>query len=250
MQSGVSSAALLLAAWLISLISLLRLDLAHWPFWVFPLVVGLRTALQTGLFITAHDAMHGHLLPGHIALNHRIGAFFLWLYAGLPYRRCWRQHYRHHRRPGSRFDPDSCGDQAMGALGWYICFMAGYLSLGQMLRLLVFWFTLALMFCHAQPQVWLNMVVICILPLWLSSLQLFVVGTFLPHRWQQGSAGLVGPQTLDWPGWLSLLACFHFGYHREHHDKPELAWFQLPAEHRRRNSLALSRAREYRLTQQ
>jgi beta-carotene ketolase (CrtW type) len=28
---------------------------------------------------------------------------------------------------------------------------------------------------------------------------------------------------------LSLLACFHFGYHREHHDNPSLSWYQLPA---------------------
>ena len=35
-----------------------------------------------------------------------------------------------------------------------------------------------------------------------------------------------GPASLDWPAWLSLLACFHFGYHREHHDRPDLAWFE------------------------
>ncbi|WP_438983797.1 fatty acid desaturase [Vulcanococcus sp.] len=238
MPSGILSAALLLVAWLISLFSLLPLDLSQGSMWLAPLMVGVRTALQTGLFITAHDAMHGHLFPSSPRLNHRLGAVLLFLYAGLPYRSCWRKHQRHHWRPGSHLDPDFCCDQAAGVIGWYRRFMAGYLSLAQMMRLLSLWLVLALLISFRHPNGWINLVIVCILPLLLSSLQLFVFGTYLPHRNQQQPGCLEGPLTLAMPAWLSLLACFHFGYHREHHEHPELAWFQLPAEHRR--TLALS----------
>lgn len=251
MPSGFLSAALLLGGWLLSLLCLLPLDFSHGRLWSIPLIVVLRTALQTGLFITAHDAMHGHLLPGRSAFNHRLGALMLLLYAGLPYRSCWRKHHRHHRRPGSSIDPDFCTDQAVGAVGWYRQFMAGYLSTAQMLRLLSLWLCLAMVISLHHPNAWLSVAVVCIVPLLLSSLQLFVFGTYLPHRSQQHPGCTEGPSTLALPEWLSLLACFHFGYHREHHDHPELAWFQLPAQHHsQRASLALSGLHEYRRTQQ
>ena len=34
----------------------------------------------------------------------------------------------------------------------------------------------------------------------------------------------IGPRTF-----LSLLSCFHFGYHHEHHRAPWIAWWRLPA---------------------
>jgi len=42
------------------------------------------------------------------------------------------------------------------------------------------------------------------------------------------------------PEWLSLLACYHFGYHLEHHQDPQLAWHELPR--RRREGAASSLA--------
>jgi beta-carotene ketolase (CrtW type) len=77
------------------------------------------------------------------------------------------------------------------------------------------------------------------LPLLLSSLQLFVFGTYLPHRVQRHPKRHAHPISLDLPPWLSLLACFHFGYHREHHDNPGLSWYELPAVRARGAWLAL-----------
>jgi beta-carotene ketolase (CrtW type) len=31
---------------------------------------------------------------------------------------------------------------------------------------------------------------------------------------------------------VSLLTCFHFGYHHEHHDTPWVPWWKLPAQRR------------------
>jgi len=244
-QRGLLLAALILLGWLVSLIGLLSLDLSALagPSILIPaaLAVLLRTLLQTGLFIVGHDAMHGVLVPHARRWNGRLGALALALYAALPYRACRRNHRRHHRCTASVSDPDFHPEPAAGFLGWYVRFMAGYLSAAQMGRLLAAWGLLALLARGLSPTGPLNVLLFCTLPLLLSSLQLFGFGTYLPHRGQRsgpGRAAADAPTSLNLPGWLSLLACFHFGYHLEHHQNPALAWFELPAQRRRRLALA------------
>ena len=232
-RTGLLLAALILLGWLISLIGLLSIDLSRLPGLVILAAVVGRTLLQTGLFIVGHDAMHRVLLPERVGWNDRLGALVLALYAALPYGQCRRNHQRHHRFQATARDPDFCSDPGAGALGWYRQFMAGYLTAGQMARLLGSWALLTLVACQISPTGWLNVLLVCTLPLLLSSLQLFVFGTYLPHRVQRAPLLRAKSDSLDLPPWLSLLACFHFGYHREHHDRPALAWFQLPAERRR-----------------
>lgn len=191
-----------------------------------------RTQLQTGLFIVAHDAMHRLVWPGRPRWNHSLGAVALALYAGLPYAACRRQHLRHHQDPGSGDDPDFPTDQRAGAFGWYVQFMGHYLSAAQMLRLLGGWAALMawsmVRLQHPGSVAARSVLLLATLPLLLSSLQLFVFGTYLPHRVQRLPDRCNQPVSLDLPPWLSLLACFHFGYHREHHDNPGLSWFELP----------------------
>ena len=216
-------------AWLVSLLLLLGLDLASQPLPLLVLAVGSRTFLQTGLFIIGHDAMHGVLLPMRPRLNQGLGQVALALYAFLPYQRCLRNHRQHHRAPGSPRDPDVI--EGAGPLAWYGRFMAGYLSAGQMAALLTSWAGWLCFAWEHSANPGLNVVLVCIVPLALSSLQLFAFGTYLPHR---GSGKPVQPghqaRSLDLPVWLSLLACYHFGYHREHHQSPELPWFALPSQ--------------------
>lgn len=234
---GLLLAALILLAWFASLLGLLALDWGRLQgaarvVLVVAAVLG-RTLLQTGLFIVGHDAMHGVLLPERRGWNDRLGAVALVLYAALPYQRCRRNHQCHHRFTASAADPDFHGDPCAGALAWYRRFMAGYLSAGQMTRLLGGWSLVALVACWLHPTGWINVLLFCTLPLLFSSLQLFVFGTYLPHRRQRLPHLSSQADSLALPPWLSLLACFHFGYHREHHDNPHLAWFELPAQHRR-----------------
>jgi len=77
------------------------------------------------------------------------------------------------------------------------------------------------------PQVALRVLVAWILPLLLSALQLFVVGTVLPHRRAEACGNRHRAESLALPPWLSLLACYHFGYHWEHHEYPHVPWFGL-----------------------
>lgn len=225
-----------------SLVALLGVNLERWPWWGLIAALALRTQLQTGLFILAHDAMHGILWPGRRRWNDACGAAALALYGALPYRACRANHRRHHRAPATARDPDfpsaARSGALAGALGWYRQFMAGYLSVPQMARLLAFWGVLAACFSSFTPTAALNVLLFCTAPLLLSSLQLFTFGTYLPHRAQRPPDSALHPGSLDLPTWLSLLACFHFGYHREHHDCPGLAWHQLPAARQRGLRLA------------
>jgi len=245
-QQGLRLAGLILLGWLVSLAAVLLLAPQEqaWPLVV--ALVLLRTVLHTGLFIVAHDAMHGLLLPQQPRWNHRLGAVALALYGALGYGRCLRNHQLHHRQPATNVDPDFPGDRGSGALGWYVHFMGGYLRPGQMGLLLSGWALLLAALSLLLEVDWrlalVRVLLGCTLPLLLSSLQLFVVGTYLPHRGQRRQplqAAAAGPISLAWPQWLSLLACYHFGYHREHHEQPGLAWFELPAAYRRNKTLAL-----------
>lgn len=237
---GLLIAVVIVLGWLTSLVGLLGVNLHHLPSWALVASLLVRTQLQTGLFIVGHDAMHGHLWPGQRARNDAIGRLALALYAVLPYHHCRSKHQRHHHAPATASDPDFPADPSAGFLRWYGAFLVGYLSSAQMAGLLCFWLGLAMLFSHINPSAWLNVLCFCTVPLLLSSWQLFLIGTYLPHRVQRPPCCHDEPASLDLPPWLSLLACFHFGYHREHHDHPGLAWFQLPQVRHRSQSLTLS----------
>lgn len=237
---GLGVSAGILLAWLLTLVGCLSLNSGRQPWWQLVVLILVRTQLQTGLFIVGHDAMHRLLWPGHRRRNDTLGSLVLVLYAALPYRRCHVSHRRHHRKPATVDDPDCPSKRTAGLLRWYQAFMARYLSLRQMAFLLAAWATLVVLFAQVTPTATINVLLFCTLPLLLSSWQLFMVGTYLPHRSQWHARGHGEPASLDLPPWLSLLACFHFGYHREHHDNPGLPWFDLPAVHQRAKTLALS----------
>ena len=223
----------LILGWGCSLALGLGTTITHDSIWLVLVIVLLRAQMQTGLFIVAHDAMHGLVCPERIKTNHAIGALALMAYAGVSYARCQRQHQRHHQQPGTAHDPDFPADQRRSVLRWYGQFLFRYLSAKQMLRLLGGWALLVWLTATATSLDWraaaLRVLLVATLPLVLSSWQLFVVGTYLPHRGQCVPEQNAHPISLNLPPWLSLLACFHFGYHREHHDNPGLNWFQLPS---------------------
>jgi len=232
----------LILGWGLSLALTLGTNTTQAPLWLLVVLVLVRAQLQTGMFIVAHDAMHGLLVPGRTRWNNAIGAMALLLYAGLPFAACLRQHQRHHRAPGSAEDPDFPNDLQAGPLAWYGQFLARYLSRKQMLVLMCSW-ALLVAFTVAAAAVSLaaasgRILLFVSLPLLLSSLQLFLFGTYLPHRCQRRPQQWAHPLSLNLPPWLSFLACYHFSYHREHHDNPALSWYELPAA--RAHSLALA----------
>ena len=88
----------------------------------------IRTYLHTGLFILAHESMHGNLIPPNQRLNKTIGCLMLGIYGLLPYDRCFVNHINHHRYPSQSGDPDFHGDAA-NPIHWYCKFMSEYFPL-------------------------------------------------------------------------------------------------------------------------
>jgi beta-carotene ketolase (CrtW type) len=78
-----------------------------------------------------------------------------------------------------------------------------------------------------------NIVLLYGLPAIGSSLQLFYFGTFRPHRHaEDGFADRHNARSDDLGTFASLVSCFHFGYHHEHHRAPHVPWWGLPAARR------------------
>ncbi|HEY9812024.1 MAG TPA: beta-carotene ketolase, partial [Candidatus Sericytochromatia bacterium] len=75
----------ILAVWAYSIALLMSLDISQLPTWGLLIAILWQTFLYTGLFITAHDAMHGIVFPQNRKINDFIGTLFLILYAYLSY---------------------------------------------------------------------------------------------------------------------------------------------------------------------
>ena len=188
----------------------------------------LRSFLHTGLFIVAHDAMHHSLAPLNEKLNNNLGRLCLFLYAGLSYKSCSKKHDLHHRYPESAADPDFHSPQNSKPIIWYFRFLSNYLNWGQFCTLTFVWLLMLQITTLVNPNAFQNIIIFCPLPLILSSFQLFLVGTCLPHQKSKTEPGRQLPRSLSLHPLISFAACYHFGYHLEHHLSPNTPWFKLP----------------------
>ncbi len=184
-----------------------------------------QTWLSAGLFITAHDCMHGSLAPGRPKLNTLVGTLCLAAYASLSYRALYPKHHAHHRAPGTDEDPDFHPTEPRRAWPWFVRFFTGYYTHAQILRI-----TIAAVAYLLLGASLLNIVVFWAVPALLALGQLFLFGTYLPHRHEDaGFADDHHARSNGWSPLASLLTCFHFGaYHHEHHLSPGTPWWQLP----------------------
>ncbi len=192
-----------------------------------PFIIAAMCWLNVGLFIVAHDAMHGSLAPGRPKLNLWAGRTALALYAGFSYDRMLPKHFEHHRRPGSPEDPDFDADHPRHFWRWYWTFLRRYFGLREWAVLAAVSVLYLLLFGAALP----NVLLLWALPAILSSLQLFYYGTYRPHRHEEEPfADWHATRSSSYNWLVSLLTCFHFGYHHEHHRSPGTPWWRLPAE--------------------
>ena len=181
--------------------------------------------LFTGLFITAHDAMHGAVCPQNPKLNHFIGTLALLLYGFFSYQELLKKHWQHHFHPASDRDPDYHDGQHESFIAWYLHFMRNYWS-WRRFWLLPIPVVVGVLALHIPFG---DLMLFWALPAILSSLQLFYFGTFLPHQEpSQGYADRFRAQSTYRSTFWSFLTCYQFGYHHEHHEVPEAAWWQLP----------------------
>lgn len=195
--------------------------------WILGFIL-LRSFLQTGLFIVAHDAMHHSLAPLNENLNNNLGRFCLFLYAGLSYKFCSENHRLHHQYPESAADPDFHSPKNSKPFNWYFRFLSNYLDWKQFCNLTLLWLLLLQISIIFNPTAIENLILFCALPLIISSVQLFIVGTCLPHQKTKAEPKRQLPRSLPLHPLISFAACYHFGYHLEHHLSPNTPWFKLP----------------------
>lgn len=193
--------------------------------WAVPLVLA-QTWLSTGMFIIAHDCMHGSFAPRRAGVNRAVGRTALMLYAGLDYDRMVPNHFAHHRHVGTADDPDFDANNPTRPVKWLARFFGTYYSHWQIVRIVGMLSVYQLLGASL-----VDILVFWAVPALLALVQLFWFGTFLPHRHahdefpdrHNARSSRFGP-------WVSVLTCFNFGgYHHEHHLHPHVAWWRLPA---------------------
>ena len=222
-RTSLTLAAIVIAAWaVLHVAAVWHLDALAHPLLALVALAGL-TWLSTGLFIIAHDAMHGVVAPGRPRLNAAIGQLVLWLFAGFTWRKLIVKHMAHHRHAGTDDDPDFGHG---GPVGWYLKFVRTYFGAREAVLL----GGATILYAVILGDRWAY-VAFWSVPSILASMQLFYFGTYLPHmpreaetfpdRHRARSSRVSDP--------ISFLSCFHFGgYHHEHHLYPHVPWWRLP----------------------
>ena len=162
-------------------------------------------------------------------LNRAIGTVMLGAYAALSYRALLPKHLAHHAAPGTPSDPDFHPGEPRRLVPWFMRFFRGYYTHGQIVRITI----VALLYMLLGASL-INIVMFWAVPAVLALIQLFVFGTYLPHRHadddfvddHRARSNRLSPLG-------SLATCFHFGgYHHEHHLSPGTPWWRLPSARR------------------
>lgn len=217
---GVFIALLVIISWASHLAYMLLLQpvnlLDVW-FWVHMLI---QTWLFTGLFITAHDSMHG-TISANRKLNNVIGFSATLLFAGMWYPMLIKKHKMHHVNPGTALDPDYYTGKQNFFI-WWFSFMKSYVTIWQIL-IMAGLFNLGLLFFSE-----IQLIVLWIIPSILATFQLFYFGTYLPHQLPHTTEmGIYKSRTLKKNHLWAMLSCYFFGYHYEHHASPQTPWWKL-----------------------
>tara|TARA_R110002074_G_scaffold34583_3_gene95059 strand:- start:401 stop:1111 length:711 start_codon:yes stop_codon:yes gene_type:complete len=212
---GIIIAFLVILLWTVSLVFLLQYPV-NYTSPILYIGVLVQTHLYTGLFITAHDAMHG-VVSRNIRLNHFIGWLAAILFAFNFYWKLFPNHHKHHRHVATDNDPDF--HTSDNFISWYFSFILNYLTIWQFLLMAITFNLLQLIF--PVP----NLILFWMLPAILSTFQLFYFGTFLPHRGKHSNKHHSG--TLKKNHVWAFVSCYFFGYHFEHHEFPNTPWWRL-----------------------
>ncbi|GAA0877333.1 fatty acid desaturase [Algoriphagus jejuensis] len=205
----------IIASWFASLYGLLHFPISWSDPWIY-LGVLVQMHLYTGLFITAHDAMHG-VVSANKKLNLLTGWIAALLFSYNFFGRLFPKHHEHHRHVATDQDPDYHPSGKF--LIWYYSFIRQYVTLWQILLMAVTFNILKLFFPTE------NLILFWMVPAILSTFQLFYFGTYLPHRGENENKHHSGTQ--DKNHLWAFLSCYFFGYHYEHHDSPGTPWWRL-----------------------
>lgn len=234
---GLLIAVTIITCWVSSIGYLLATNITKFPVWLLPVVMLWQMFLYTGLFITAHDAMHGAVLPQNPRVNTFVGRLSVLLYGLFSYKKLLQNHWLHHHYPASDRDPDFHDGTHANLIAWYTYFMRRYWGWRQLIGFTIV-YQVATLVLHVSP---VNLFLFWVIPSILSSIQLFYFGTFLTHSEPKtGYTNSHRAQTNALPVFWSFITCYHFGYHEEHHECPHVPWWQLPSVHKQQLQAPIS----------
>jgi len=212
---GIIVACTVITLWFICIILLMNYNINFSSPWVYFLVL-MQMHLYTGLFITAHDAMHGIVMPHHKKINFIIGQLCTLLYAVFPFKKLKTKHFEHHNFVHTKQDPDY---HHGNFFAWYISFIKQYITWWQVVIMAII-FNILKIYIPQQ-----NLILFWVLPSLLSTLQLFYFGTYLPHKGQHNNIYQSTSQPKN--HFIAFFTCYFFGYHYEHHHSPATPWWLL-----------------------
>ncbi len=215
-HTGVIVAMLIILAWFASLALGLSFVVDYSSPLLYLLIL-LQTHLYTGLFITAHDAMHGTVSKNR-KVNTAFGHITALLFSYNFYRKLFPKHHEHHRFVATDKDPDY---HRGSFFPWYFSFLKQYLSIWQIL-LMAITFNLLKLVIPTE-----NLILLWMLPGVLATFQLFYFGTYLPHRGEHKAGNKHFSRSQKLNHLWAFLTCYFFGYHYEHHDSPGTPWWML-----------------------
>ncbi|MGM0432840.1 MAG: fatty acid desaturase [Spirochaetota bacterium] len=219
---GIIWAVIVIITWAAHLVWILLFRDVQWEHPVTCVHILIQAYLYTGLFITAHDSMHGSVAENRL-VNRAAGKIALWLFAAFSYQRMFTKHMEHHKVPATDEDPDF-SEKSQHVFRWFFRFFFRYATVRQLV-------TMALLFnigLYLLDIPLANLLVFWVLPAFLGTFQLFYFGTYLPHRY---------PHTPDMEPHkarsqrknhvAAMASCYFFGYHYEHHAHPRVPWWRL-----------------------
>jgi beta-carotene ketolase (CrtW type) len=234
-KQGLFIALLIMTIWAISMLFLLSLDVEKLPIYLIIPAMIWQIFIYTGLFVTAHDAMHGVVFPHNLRINNFIGWTASLIYALFSFRKLTEKHWQHHHHPASELDPDFHDGKHKNFFAWYWQFTKRYWSWTRLFGLMAI-FNVITHTIHIPDA---NLTLFWVVPSILSSVQLFYFGSYLPHREpKHGYSNSHRTQSNHLPVFWSFITCYHFGYHQEHHEYPSLPWWKLPEMYKLNRSIS------------
>ncbi len=215
-HTGVLIALVIIVLWFATLAAGLNLEVDYRSPWLYLLILA-QTHLYTGLFITAHDAMHG-TVSANKKLNTALGHITALLFSYNFYHRLFPKHHEHHRFVATEKDPDY---HEGNFFAWYFSFLKQYITWQQIVLMAITFNLLKLVFPVE------NLILLWMLPGVLATFQLFYFGTYLPHKGHHSDKNRHFSRSQAQNHLRAFLTCYFFGYHYEHHDSPGTPWWQL-----------------------
>lgn len=220
MTMGIAIASLIISLWSITIIYSLFFFQFSFSSPFSYVLMAFQTYFFTGLFITAHDAMHGSI-SRNPKVNKYFGSVSAALYACLSWKRLLKNHFTHHKYPGTEQDPDF-SSVSQNVFVWWLTFLKRYSSVYQLLCMALIYNILNIF----VPEI--NLIFLWVIPAFLSSFQLFFFGTYQPHKTPHTHNMHPHNARSQKKNFLwGLLTCYFFGFHFEHHASPGTPWWKL-----------------------